>query len=32
MMLNEHLSSDKVNEIIKWLFEWWLAIVEDTWW
>jgi len=22
MMLNEHLSSDKVNEIIKWLFEW----------
>jgi len=21
----------KSNEIIKWFIEWWLAIIEDTW-
>jgi len=30
-VLNEHWSSVKVNEIIKWIIEWWLSIIEDTW-
>jgi len=26
------LKGVKVNDIIKWLIEWWLSIIEDTWW